>query len=354
MSVVVVDRGRVAASDPTTRAHREPLVAPACLKTGALAIVVVLCGLLAVSAPVRHNMLWTGDAPFFHAIARHPFGSGGWLHPEKFGDAYRYGRILFPFGAWALALGRPAWVGGSLVVVYVVSFGAWVALAAEHLRRNGRRPALALWIFAFPFSILAFFRPEAVSDPMAGALLFLVYLYEREGRTRAACIAGALLVLTREPMALALVPLMWTAGRSRGWRGVRMWAAALVPYAAWTVWLRVHVGQFPFTDPSVSRRQALAGPFGGYAQMLREGTDLSQKLGMIVAAATLAAVVIVAVVMRGRWHYPLTHGAVALAVVIPFLGIAVFEHPIEAFRVVVPLQALLLVIALDRREAVIA
>jgi hypothetical protein len=267
---------------------------------------------------------------------------------RQFGDAYRYGRILFPLAAWALALGRPGWVAGALLVVYVASFGAWVALAAEHLRRNGRRPALALLMFALPFSILAFYRPEVVSDPMAGALLFLVYLYERDGRTSAACIAGAFLVLTREPLVLGLLPLVWMAWRQHGWRGLRGWALAMVPYGAWIVSLRIRFGHFPFLDPGVSRRQALSAPLQAYLALLREGTDPSQKFGMLVAVATLAVVALVA--LRGRWRYPLTHGAVALSLVIPFLGIAVFRHPIEAFRVVVELQALLLVVALDRGD----
>jgi hypothetical protein len=309
-----------------------------------MAIVVV--GFLAVSARVRHDMFWTGDAPSFFAVARHPFAGGGIPHPVTYGVAYRYGRIMYPLTAWLLAFGRPSWVPGTLLALYVVSVGAWVAFAAEHLRRNGRRPALALWIFVLPFCLLALLRPEVVSDPMAGALVFLVYLYERDGRTKAACAVAAMLILTREPMALALLPLMWMGWKERRFAAARDWAVVGTPYALWLVWVRLRVGQFPFLDPSVSRKEALAAPFVGYLRTWHTGADVGQQLGLLLALATLLVAGLVAV--RGHWRYPLTHGALALSLVIPFLGVAVFRHPGEAFRVVAPIQALLLIAALDR------
>jgi hypothetical protein len=292
-------------------------------------------------------MFWTGDAPFFYAIARHPFAAGGVSdHPLQFGVAYRYGRILFPLSGWLLSLGRPRFVPGGLLLVYVASVGAWIATAAEHLRRSGRTPWLALVILGLPFSMTAFVRPEMVSDPMAGALLFTVFLYEREGRTRAACIAAALLILTREPMALAVVPMLWIGWRHRGRFALRHAAIALSPYALWLLWIRVRVGQFPFLDPAVSRRQALAAPFVGYVQTLRLHGGWSPELGMVLALATLLGALVVAWLGRGR--APMTAGLVMLAAMIPFLGIAVFRHPLEAFRVLAPIQALLIVVALDR------
>jgi hypothetical protein len=310
-------------------------------------MIIVVIGLVAVSARVRYDMYWTGDAAYFFAVARHPFAAGGVsAHPLMFGEAYRYGRIMYPLTAWLLAFGRPSWVAGTLLAVYLASVGAWVAFAAEHLRRNGRRPAFALWIFALPFSLLAFFRPEVVSDPMAGALLFLVYLYERDGRTKAACVAAAMLILTREPMVVALVPLMWMGWKARRFAAVRDWALAGAPYALWLIWVRLRVGQFPFLDPAISRKEALAGPFMGYVRSWHVGADAGQQLGLVFASATLLVAGLVAV--RGHWRYPLTHGALAVSALVLFLGVAVFRHPVEAFRVVVPIQALLLVAVLDR------
>jgi hypothetical protein len=353
VSVAVVDRrfrARSAPSDPTIEAHATRLIAAESARVGIVAALAVLAGVVAVSPMIRHNMFWTGDAQFFYAIARHPFASGGVsAHPLQFGVAYRYGRILFPVTSWLAAFGRPRWVPGAMLAVYVTSFGCWVATAAEHLRRSGRRPWVALLLLALPFSVMAFFRPEAVSDPMAGALLFTVYLYQRDGRTRAAYVAAALMILTREPLVLAIVPMLWMDWRERGRVVVRDAAIALAPYGLWLVWLRVRVGQFPFLDPGVSRRQALAAPLEGYLQTLRLGGGWTQWFGMLVALATLFGAVLLAA--RGRGRQPMTAGLVMLAAVIPFLGIAVFRHPLEAFRVLAPMQALMIVVALDRRPA---
>jgi hypothetical protein len=291
-------------------------------------------------------MFWTGDAPFFVAVGHHPFGDTMPGNPLSYGVAYRYGRILFPLSGWLLAFGRVSRVNSALLAVYVASFGAWVAFAAEHLRRNGRRAGLALWILAFPFSILAFFRPEVVSEPMAGALLLLVYLYERDGRRRAVLVASALLVLTREPMVLALLPLMWVGWKARRFAAVRDWALVVAPYALWAVWLRLRIGQFPFLDPSFSRRAALGGPFVGWLRVWH-GASGSQQSGLGFAMLTLLVGGYLAV--RGHWRAPVTHGAFALCAVIPFLGVSVYRNPIEAFRVVAPIQAVLLIVALDRR-----
>jgi uncharacterized membrane protein len=317
------------------------------VRVGLVAALAVLAGLVAAGPVLRHNMFWTGDAPFFYAIARHPFASGGVSdHPLQFGVAYRYGRILFPLTSWLVSFGRPRLVAGGILVVYVTSVGAWISTAAEHLRRSGRTPWLALLILGLPFSVMAFLRPEAVSDPMAGALLFTVFLYEREGRTRAACIAAALLILTREPMALAVVPMLWIAWRHRDRRVLRNVAIAFTPYALWLLWVRVRVGQFPFFDPAVSRRQALAAPFMGYVQTLHLHGGWTQDFGMLVALATLLGALVVAHLGYGRASMRV--GVAMLAAIIPFLGIAVFRHPLETFRVLAPIQALLLVVALDR------
>jgi hypothetical protein len=330
--------------------RRRPLVASECRRVGVVAMVVVVVGILTRSADVRYHMYWHSDAPFFYAIARHPFARGAVsAHPLVFGVAYRYGRILYPLTAWLLALGRPSWVPGTLLGVYVVSFGAWFTFAAEHLRRNGRRPWLALWMFALPFCLRGFVQPVMVSEPMVGALLLLVYLFERDGRRRAVLVTAALLVLTREPMLLAMLPLVWKGWNERRWAAIREWALAGAPYVLWLVWVRIRVGEFPFLDRAMSRRDALAPPFLGYARIWHEGLDAGRWWGVVVTLLTLVVAIVVA--RRGLWRYPLTHGVVVLAVLIPLLGVAVFRHPIEAFRVVAPMQALLVILLLDRHPA---
>jgi hypothetical protein len=328
---------------------RPPLVAPECWLIGLVAAFVVVVALVAGGPPAWRHLFIDSDAPFFLGVGRHPFGSGQLPgNPLEYGVAYRYGRILFPLTGWLLALGRPSWVSATLLGTFIASIGAWVAFAAEHLRRNGRRPALALWILALPFMLLTFMRPVVISEPTAGALLLLVYLFERDGRRRGVYVTAALLVLTRELMVVALLPLMWAGWKQRRFAAVREWAFVCLPYAAWSVWVRLRVGQFPLLDPSTNRRQALAAPFTGYWHIWRLPASGTQEFALATAFLTMFVTVAVIVGARGHWRFPLTHGALALGAVVPFFGVSVFLFPGEALRVLVPIQALLLIAALDR------
>jgi hypothetical protein len=316
-------------------------------EVGGIAVVVVILALLAKGSAGWAHLFVASDAPFFLNVARHPFSRGQLPgNPLVYGVAYRYGRIGFPIMGWLLAFGHPPWVPDTLFAVYVASMGAWVAFAAEHLRRNGRRPTLALWILALPFCLTAFAGPTLVSDPMAGALVLLAYLFERDGRRRAVYVTAALLILTREPMAVALLPLVWVGWKQRRFAAVGEWAFTSVPFVFWTLWVRVRVGQFPMLDPSSSRKGALTAPFVGFWHVWREPATQSQTWAMVVALLTLALAIGIGV--RGEWRYPLTHGGLALTALVPFLGISVLMWPDETMRVLAPIQALLLIAVLDR------
>jgi hypothetical protein len=320
-------------------------VARECWIVAGVAVAVVVGILIAVGANGPNGFYSHSDAPLFLHVALSPFGNGHHFpgNPLVHGVEYRYGRILFPLTGWLLALGQPFAVKWTLAAVYVASFGAWVALAGEHLRRGGRSPRLALWIFATPWALLWFVIPDIVSEPMAGALLLLAYLYEREGRRKSARITAVFAILTRELMIVAFIPLAWRAWKERRWAGVRDWALVVMPYAAWTVWVRFRVGQFPFLDPSTSRREALAPPLVGWYRTMAGPLDNGQGWAVLIGGATFLLVALVA--LRGNWVYPVTHGAVALALLSLCYGLEVFAFPGEGIRVMAPTQMLLLIAA---------
>ena len=79
-SVVRVETGlprrpRLTRSDARGGDRRAPLVARESWRIGGVAVVAVIVGLFAAGASRRHDMLWTGDAPFFVAVGHHPFGT---------------------------------------------------------------------------------------------------------------------------------------------------------------------------------------------------------------------------------------------------------------------------------------
>ena len=325
-----------------------PDVALDCWKAGGIAATVVATVILGMFVHGGTGFYDPSDAPLFLGVARNPFGNGRHFVGKALvqGVAYRYGRIGFPIVGWLLALGRPAAVPWTLAIAFVAAFGFWVVFAAEHLRRGARSPWLALWVFGTPWALLWISVPEIVSEPMAGALVLLAYLYERDGRHKSARVAAAVAILTRELMLVAFLPLAWRDWQKRRWLAVRDWSLTLVPYAAWDVWVRVRVGTFPFMDPSMSRRDALSLPLVGWYRTLASPLDNGQGWGVLAAFVTVLLVALIAI--RGNWLYPITHGAVALAALSLCYGVSVFAFPGEALRVMAPTQVLLLIAACDR------
>jgi hypothetical protein len=332
--------------------RHSPLVARECWIVAGLAVAVVVGALVAAGANGSNGFYARSDAPFFLRIARQPFGNGRPFpgNPLVHGVAYRYGRIFFPLTGWLLALGRPFAVRWTLAAAYVASFGAWVALAGEHLRRGGRSPRVALWIFATPWVLLWIVVPSIVSEPMAGALVLLAYLYERDGRHKAARFTAGFAILTRELMIVAFVPLAWRDWKARRWVAARDWVLVVTPYLLWITWVRFRVGQFPFMDPSTSRRGGLAMPLTGWYRTMAGPLDNGQGWAVLIGAVTVVAVALLA--LRGHWLYPVTHGAVALAALSLCYGSFVFMFPGEGLRVMAPTQMLLLIAACDRSRAV--
>jgi hypothetical protein len=314
---------------------------------GAAASAAVGAALLAGGSTSRNGLYRHSDAPFFLAVARAPFGAihsfGG--NPLVEGVSYRFGRIGFPITGWLLAFGQRGLVPTTLTLVLIACFGLWVAFAAEHLRRAGRSPRLGVCVLGTPFAIMWFALPIGISEPMAGALILLAYLFERDGRHGAARVAAAAAILTRELTIVAFVPLAWRAWRDHGWRGLRDWAVVCAPYAVWCVWLRFRLGQFPFLDPASARRDALALPFLGWLHTLNGPLGNGQDFAVLIATLTLLVAVLIAV--RGRWQYPVTHGAIALTAVLVCFGAGVFALPGEALRVMAPVQVLLLIAACE-------
>jgi hypothetical protein len=310
--------------------------------------VVVAVVFLAAGPTGAHGFYWRGDAPSFLAVARSPFGSGRGFpgNPLQQGVAYRYGRVLLPLAGWLLALGRSTRVPWTLAAVYVASFACWIAVAAEHLRRCGRKPTLAWWILACPFVPLWLFAaPTVVAEPMAGALVLVAYLFDRDGRSGAARVAAAAAILTRETMAVAFLPLVWRAWRKEGRVGLARWMTAGVPYAVWAFWVRVRVGHFPFLDPASNRRDAFALPFVGWWETLQRPFNNGQQYGLLVGALTLAVAVTIAV--RAQGYRPLVWAAVTSSALVTCYGWSVWQFPSEAMRVLAPVHVLLLLAAIE-------
>jgi hypothetical protein len=194
------------------------------------------------------------------------------VHARYYMDdpAYRYGRILYPVAARALALGRPGAIPYTMLAINVLAIvGGSLALGAW-LEKRGHSPWLALLYGLFPGLLLALERD--LTEPLGYGLVALaVYLFDFGGR-RGVLTAGAvfgLAGLARETTVIfpVLFGISILAGRPNASgiafrRGTRWRLAAgvvllgVLPIVAWTgvVWAifgslgagRHYVGLVPF------------------------------------------------------------------------------------------------------------
>ena len=307
------------------------------------------------------NAIWhdgaihNGDPLSFLRVARDPFGSGTGLEADAaiHGVAYRYGRILFPLTAWLLAGGNAGLVDWTLPLVSVVAFGACAVAAASLADDAGQPPVRGLSVVAVPTLI----TPTVLvyGEAVAFALLLGAYALYLRGHRRQAWLAAALVPLAREALLVALVPLAVHHLRRRGVGAVRHAALAVVPLVVGFTWVRWRVGEFPFLDSSVSRREALGIPFVGAARAIAETPSfvlaVLAVLTAAVAVVTFGAAVIV--VLRHPKDRLLSTAALLMAGVGLCLGAQAYRYPIDGLRVLAPGQVLLAVVAVrsGRREA---
>lgn len=334
----------------TTDVHRRRvLVRREAWRIGAGAAIVAAAVMAVVVVSSGRQSLFRNDAEFFWLVARDPFSDGSIFRPfaQEMGDAYRYGRILFPLLAWVAVGGRESLVQWSLMAIDVVAFGTTVALACEIVARRGVdlfRGAATLLVPAMWFALVL-----AVSEPLVFALVLALYLLDGDRRHVGSWTAAALLLLAREAAVLAMVPLVVRDVRARAWGRVAAWATSAVPLVVWWTWVRARVGEWPFFDASISRRQALGAPLAGVVTVIREGAGADHWLAFVLGAVTV--VLAVWTFRRHRW-FPVADGALAFALLIPFLGANAWRYPGEAIRLLGTAQLLVVVAVVGDRRAI--
>jgi hypothetical protein len=314
-----------------------------------MAAVATLAVMIAVLFHQGFDWLLRSDAQSFYRVAREPFGDGSIFAgagPDT-GTAYRYGRILFPFSAWALAAGQPALLRITIPLLYIGAVMLVATLAATHAEEAGRPPIAGLAVLLVPSAVLTL--PILVPEFFVAALILLMYRLDELHRDRAALGAAALTLLARETAVLAMVPLAFRALHNRDWRDIVRWAAAVIPLLIWYVWVRVRIGVWPFDDPQVPPARALDLPVRSFLSKAWSG-DAGWALmsGAILGWATIVAGVIV----TWRRRTLLSAAGLAMAALVLVFGPAQAEWPGEAVRLMLPAQLLIAVAAVSRPAVV--
>jgi hypothetical protein len=302
----------------------------------ALAIVVIL-------AALEHGYVWLlrSDAQHFYLVATDPFGTGSVFEGAGpgVGSAYRYGRILYPLMAWGLAFGRADWVLYSLTLVYLGGVWLLAAMACQWCELAGKPSELGLLVFLLPS--IPMMVPLLVPEMLIAGLTLLVYRLVLADRTRSARMVASLLLLARETMVLAILPLIARDLVRRRYLSAMAWTAAAVPILLWWGWVRYRIGLWPFLDPTVAYSRPLDFPFRGFLAALWE-SDADVML-RIAAAAGWLTLALAAWLHASRPIFPLTAGAIATASLVAFFGPGQARLPGEAFRLMLPSQVLVAV-----------
>ena len=228
---------------------------------------------LIIPDPGYHYAKVGYDGQFCYYIALDPVNAPAYIDDA----AYRYTRILYPITARLLALGQPALIPYTLILVnWLAIAGGTLALAAW-LRRKGSSPWFALVFGLYPGFYISLQRD--LNEPLAYSLVALaIYLFDFGGRQRLlwAGISFALAALARESTALfALIyglAVLLTSVDGAGWlerlkanwlRAALFLMLALAPLALWKGFLLLWLKSTGV--PAVDSPEII--PFGGIASL---------------------------------------------------------------------------------------
>jgi hypothetical protein len=227
------------------------------------------------------------DGAFFYAIARDPVATGE-AHRLLREAPYYWGHPAYGWFAWlASGGGKPGAVPDALLAVGLIAILVAGGAASVLASSLGWTPWGGLAVAINPGLVLAV---SADTSEAVGAAFVLVGLgaYAR-GRRAWAIVCFAALCLVKEP--LALVPL--ALGAWEIWRRRRppVVAAAVLPALAWWLYLRIHLGAFPFGQG----RERLTAPLTGWVHGLVGAASQSWNPGVDTAQLGEAAVPLITV-----------------------------------------------------------
>ncbi|MEA3377950.1 MAG: hypothetical protein U9R72_17320 [Chloroflexota bacterium] len=271
------------------------------------------------------------DGQFAYYVARDPLD--GWQHCDV--PAYRYQRILYPVMAWALALGRPAGVPWTLILINLAAVAGGTYFTERLLDRHGvsRWYALAYGLYG---GLVAGLRLN-LTEPLAyGLVQGGLWSWVENRKVRAASFF-ALGALAKETALIAVGGLLVYLLLESRWRETALLGlATLLPFGAWQGVLWTWLG-----SPGVGSGGAMATafewlPFGG----LLRATATSWPVFWLLLAVEGPLFVLPTVwgvvtsgrdLLRGRRHL-WTVQLLVQAAVLPFLPFSTWREPLAMTR----------------------
>ena len=221
-------------------------------------------------------------------IARDPLATGQ-AHQLLDEASYYWGHPAYGWLAWlASAGGQPGAVPNALLAVGLLMISVAGAAASLLARALGWSPWGGLVVALNPGLVFAVYSDT--SEPLGAALLLLGLAAYVRGRRGWAVGLLAALCFVKEP--LILVPLAIAAWELWRTRRPPLVAAAVIPAALWWLYLRIHLGAFPFGQGS----ERLTAPLVGWKRALIDAASQSWNPGVDTAQLGEAAVALIIVV----------------------------------------------------------
>jgi hypothetical protein len=202
------------------------------------------------------------DGAFFYAVARDPLATGQ-AHRLVPQAPYYWGHPAYGWLAWlASAGGRPSAVPDALLAVGLLCLFVAGGAASVLARALGWSAWGGLVVALNPGLVFAVYSDT--SESLGAALLLLALAAYTTGRRGWTVALLAALCFDKEP--LVLVPLAIGAWEFLRTRRLPVVVAAVVPAGLWWIYLRIHLGGFPFGYGG----QRLTAPFLGWTRGLLE------------------------------------------------------------------------------------
>lgn len=205
------------------------------------------------------------DGAFFYAVARDPLATGQ-AHRLVPQAPYYWGHPAFGWLAWlASAGGRPGAVPDALLAAGLLCLFVAGGAASVLARTLGWSAWGGLVVALNPGLVFAVYSDT--SESLGAALLLLALAAYATGRRRWTVALLAALCFDKEP--LVLVPLAIAAWEFPRTRRLPIVVASVVPAGLWWIYLRIHLGGFPFGYGG----QRLTAPFLGWTRGLLEAAN---------------------------------------------------------------------------------
>lgn len=283
------------------------------------------------------------DGLYYYAFALDPLATGE-EHDLIDEPAYRYGHVGYGWAAGLMSLGQAGLIPWALLLLSLAGMAAAAGAASLLAGSFGLTPWLGLTVAVNPGLLYAV--TSDTSEAFAVGLLgigLLAWLHDRVALAGAAFVA---LCLTKEPFVVVPIGLgVWELLRSGvGWRRSAWLAAGPVALAAWFAYLRLTLGEWPFTEGP----ENLTFPIAGWIETLGFAADLSlNEGGHQVGAAALplliatGALLLVGVGRAIRLRSPLDIPYLGLVAVIACLTWFALLFPKDMMRNVAPATYLL-------------